>query len=331
MKTNKYLKFAGYVISLFFLYFTFKDTNFPVILDNLKNVNLPYLLFALGLNFLFFALRGLYQINNLHFLKPGIPFLISFHSIGIAQMYNVMFPARLGEFLRAFFLSQKQGLKTTSVLSYIFIEKIMDLLVILSLLLLFAKFKFEDMEIANTIAFFGGGIFLIVLLMVFYFRFNQKFLSICEKLIPRNLYDLVHKTNLDVLEGLKFFRTVKQVLKSITLLVLSWGIILCIFWLVSYPYVILLGLPLYSCIFFMVFSALSLSVPSAPAGIGVMHYGLFLAVKVLGGNVVVSKINLVAAFVISMHFFLMSLDVATGGGIMLLSRFFPQEKCSDEE
>ena len=63
----------------------------------------------------------------------------------------------------------------------------------------------------------------------------------------------------------------------------------------------LLDLPLYSCLVFMVFSALSLSIPSAPAGIGVVHYGLYLAVSLLGGEIVDTQTDIVAAFVISIH------------------------------
>ena len=80
----------------------------------------------------------------------------------------------------------------------------------------------------------------------------------------------------------------------------------------------LLDLPLYSCLVFTVFSALSLSIPSAPAGIGVMHYGLFLAVKMLGGEIVLSQIDIVAAFIISTHFFGMVNDILVGGSIMIL-------------
>ena len=93
--------------------------------------------------------------------------------------------------------------------------------------------------------------------------------------------------------------------------------ILAIFGLVSYPFVELLDLPLYSCLVFMVFSALSLSIPSAPAGIGVVHYSLFLAVTMLGGKIVETQTDIVAAFVISTHFFVILLDVLVGGGIMI--------------
>ncbi len=76
----------------------------------------------------------------------------------------------------------------------------------------------------------------------------------------------------------------------------------------------------------MVFSALSLSVPSAPAGIGVMHYGFFLAVKLLSNGNLTEQINLVAAFVIVMHFYIMLMDVLVGGGIIAYDKLILKDK-----
>ena len=91
-----------------------------------------------------------------------------------------------------------------------------------------------------------------------------------------------------------------------------------VFGLISYPYIKLLNLPIYSCLLFTVFSALSLTIPSAPAGIGVMHYGLFLSVKMLDSEIVESQIDIVAAFTIITHFFVVLFDVFVGAVIMLL-------------
>ena len=318
MKTDKrYIKILGYLISIIFLYLTFKDAKLASVLTYLNNVNTYYLLGALMLEILYFAIRGLYQINNLYFIKRDIPFLISFSSIGIAQFYNVIFPARLGEVIRAFFLSKKQGLKKASILSYIFIEKIMDMLVILLLLLLIICLRIETIELKNVLTVFSAMLILVIFCLIVYLRFNQKLVLSLEKLFSKSTHDLIYKLNLEILEGLRFYRTTGQVIRSILLLLVSWAVMLAVFWLVSYPYVKILGLPFYSCLVFMVFSVLSVSVPSAPAGIGVMHYGLFLAVKILGGNIVDSQIDVVAAFVISMHFFLMLLGIMTGGGIMI--------------
>lgn len=319
---NLYIKVSGYIISLIFLYLTFIDTEFNIIINYLNIINIYFLISALLLTICFYATRAFYQINNLYFIKPDIPFLISFSSIGIAQFYNVIFPARLGEVIRTYFLSNKQGLRKATVLSYIFLEKIMDILVILFLLLLIIYLNIISIDLLNPLFYFSIIIILIILLLIIYYRFNNFLLLLVDNLFPKSIYELIYNINHQVLDGLRFFKTGGQVLVSILLLLLSWVIMLGVFWLVSYPYVKLFGMPYYSCLVFMVFSVLSLSVPSAPAGIGVMHYGLFLAVKILlGGNIVGSQINLVAAFVISMHFSLILLDLLTGGGVLIYAKF----------
>jgi len=117
------------------------------------------------------------------------------------------------------------------------------------------------------------------------------------------------------------FKTKNQIAKSLVLLISGWAIILCIFYILSYPFIDQLNLPNYSAIYFLFFSAVALSLPSAPSGIGTVHYGLYLAVQILmGGDVSNDQSDLVAALIISLHFLLVVLDVVVGGVILLIYR-----------
>ena len=115
------IKIAGYLISLLFLYLTFKDIDFEKALSYLYVTNYYYLISAVGFNICFFVLRGFYQINNLHYIRKEIPFLESLTSIGMAQFYNVIFPARMGELVRTYFISKRLKIKKATVLSYILV------------------------------------------------------------------------------------------------------------------------------------------------------------------------------------------------------------------
>ena len=91
--------------------------------------------------------------------------------------------------------------------------------------------------------------------------------------------------------------------------------------LLSYPFINQLNLPNYSAIYFLFFSAIALSLPSAPSGIGTVHYGLYLAVQILmGGDASNSQSDLIAALIISLHLLLVILDVIVGGAILLVYR-----------
>lgn len=57
-----------------------------------------------------------------------------------------------------------------------------------------------------------------------------------------------------------------------------------------------------------------------------MHYGFFLAVKLLSNGNLTEQINLVAAFVIVMHFYIMLTDVLVGGGIIAYDKLILKDK-----
>jgi len=313
-----FFKIAAYFISIICLYFTFNDIDIEIVFNYISVVDIYCLIAAAGCNFCFYVVRSFYQINNLHYFKKVIPFSESLTSISISQFYNVILPAKMGEFIRCYFLSKRLGMKKISVLSYIMAEKVMDVLVILTLLFLIIFFLIQgNVELVNATTFLAGAIFVLSVFLIVYLRFSRDFMLFLKRIIPDGIFSIINTINDEILTGLKFFKTKRQIAKSILLLMLSWICVLAIFGLLSYPYLELLDLPFYSCLVFMVFSALSLSVPSAPAGIGVMHYALFLAVNILGGDNIDHQTNIVAALVISTHFFTMLFDVLLGGGITI--------------
>jgi len=312
------LKITAYFISFICLYFTFNDIDVEMVFSYLSVVNIYCLIAAAGFNLCFYIVRGFYQINNLHYIRKEIPFSESLTSISISQFYNVILPAKMGELVRCYFLSKRLGMKKISVLSYIMAEKVMDVLFILALLFLIIFFLIRgDVELVNATTFLAGTIFVLSVFLILYLRFSRNIMLFLKRIIPDRIFSTINTINDEIITGLKFFRTKRQIAKSILLLILSWICVLAVFGLLSYPYLELLDLPFYSCLVFMVFSALSLSVPSAPAGIGVMHYALFLAVKILGGDNIDYQTNIVAALVISTHFFDMLFDVLIGGGITI--------------
>ena len=106
---NAFLRYSGYLISLVFLYLTFRDVEYGALSENINHVSMPLLFLALIVNLLFFTLRALYQNSNLYFLKSDIPFAVSITAIAKAQFYNVFLPARIGELLRVFFCPVNQA------------------------------------------------------------------------------------------------------------------------------------------------------------------------------------------------------------------------------
>ena len=94
------LKFVGYLLSVVFLYLTFKNTNIELIIRHLEYINYYYILIGLILIVIFHFIRSLYQQNNLKYLNPKLSFSVSLQSIALAHFFNSILPARLGEVVR---------------------------------------------------------------------------------------------------------------------------------------------------------------------------------------------------------------------------------------
>ena len=113
MKKNKkvVLTIFGYLISLSLLIIVFKDTNFERVFEYLKKIDPFLVLLALLLNIMFVWIRGVYQKNNLYITTPNIRTGTSIVSIGISLFYNAILPTRLGDVIRAVFISLKNNIK----------------------------------------------------------------------------------------------------------------------------------------------------------------------------------------------------------------------------
>ena len=119
MNRNKkfFLTLFGYLISIFLLVITFKDTNFKKVFEYLSEINPLFVFFALLLNIIFVLIRGFYQKNNLYITTPNIRTETSVVSVGIALFYNVILPTRLGDAIRAVFISLKDNIKKKKIIT----------------------------------------------------------------------------------------------------------------------------------------------------------------------------------------------------------------------
>ncbi len=117
MKKNKkvVLTLFGYLISLSLLIVVFKDTNFERVFEYLKKMDPLLVLLALLLNVIFVWIRGAYQKNNLHITTPNIRTSTSIVSIGVSLFYNAVLPSRLGDVIRAIFVSLRDNIKKKKI------------------------------------------------------------------------------------------------------------------------------------------------------------------------------------------------------------------------
>ena len=114
------LTLFGYLMSVSLLVIVFKDTNFEKVFEYLKEIDPFLILLALLLNIIFLWIRGVYQKNNLYITTPNIRTNTSIVSIGISLFYNAILPTRLGDVIRAVFISLRDNIKKKKITTIYF-------------------------------------------------------------------------------------------------------------------------------------------------------------------------------------------------------------------
>ena len=313
------LKIVGYLLSAIFLYLAFKETDIKMIIQYMEYTNFLYIFISFFLITAFYFFRSLYQQNNLRYLNSELSFPISLQSIAIVYFFNSILPARLGEIIRVFFLAKNANISKVSIMSYILLEKIIDVIFIFFMLFIMAEIN--SIAIVNSVKVLLILLFVSIIFIFIFFYFNKYLALLFKYILPKKYHQVVSRINIDFHRGLNCFRSIEQTIKAIIFLFIGWILVMLVYYLVSLPYLELLGLPKYSFLYFFVFTALALAIPSAPAGIGVVHYGLFLSVSILNPNIVDTNIDLVAAFVISLHFFVYLIAIISSGFIILFQNW----------
>lgn len=124
----------GILIVALSSYYAFKNVSISELAGALKSVHYIYLLpavFFVALTFLFRAIRWRYLVGS---VKKEVKTSHLFSPLMIGFMGNIL-PARAGEFIRAYLLGKKENIPFSASFATIFVERLMDMLVFLLLLL----------------------------------------------------------------------------------------------------------------------------------------------------------------------------------------------------
>ena len=127
----------GLVISLLALALAFYDTDPGQLAAALRTANYAYLVPGLGLVWL-----GLYfrAVSWRAILGGGVPYRRVFDAMNEGYLLNNLLPFRLGEFGRAYLISRGTRLAAMQALSSVVVERVIDLLMAVVLLLAFLPF-----------------------------------------------------------------------------------------------------------------------------------------------------------------------------------------------
>jgi uncharacterized protein (TIRG00374 family) len=268
---------TGIGISLALIIYLFSRVDYGRLWGSLTSANLPLLAFAGALLASTFALRSWRWYYLIRPLKTvGFTSLMAATTIGL--MANMIFPARLGEIVRAVVIGQRERIDKSAAFATIIVERLLDgftILLILGILLLVSPLPL-DRAWGQTVR-WGGLLTLALYIGVFGFllclhhatpRVLHGVQRLSSRLPSRWVDKLVHfldsfSVGLQTLSGRDFLAHI-----VVTSLIL-WGA----FGLYNFLVVLAfdLHLPLSVGFLLLIFQAFAVMIPSSPGFVGTYH------------------------------------------------------------
>ena len=284
------LKFwSGIVVSLFFMVLLFRKIDFTQLWSALVRVDYRYILLAVICTFISYFLRAA-RWHYLLIAEKPIPLSSLYPATIIGYMANNLLPARLGEFVRAFVLAQREGLQTPTVFASLVIDRLFDGFTVM-LILLFTLLTLrlpQGLAEAETVLRTGGIVTFVLYAAVVAFLLLLKrqtvrtlaWTGILLKPFPQKLSD-----RLIPLLG-SFIGGIRMSCKGGHLAaVLASSLGVWLFCVIPVDMVLQgfgIHLPITASMFILVLLVFAVMVPASPGFIGTYHYACFKGLSAFG-------------------------------------------------
>lgn len=210
----------------------------------------------------------------------------AFWTINEGYLINNILPLRLGEVARAFLLGRKANLNFWQVFSTILIERALDIMIAVGLLLSTLPFVLGA-DWALQAATLTGFIVLTGLGLLYWLARRQdwalqQFEKLAQRLASPRLIKIGQKQLTGFLNGLSVLTNTGRFLRAISWMLLNWGLAILQY------YVLLLAFVPAAQFLWAAFSlsaaALGMAVPSSPGALGVFEATLVGALFIFGIN-----------------------------------------------
>jgi len=271
------LMWGGIVVSLLFIYLTFRGTDFGALGGALRRSNywllVPALL-VLAVATVLRAIRWRLLISPEH--RPSTAAVTG--ALVVGYLFNSILPARAGEAIRVVFLRQRAGTPKFVALGTVIAERAIDVLTLLVLLFVAAPFVPDTGWLPRVLAL--GAVFFVVTAAVliafaFYGERPARFVLRPFGLLPRMSRDRLELAAANLMRGLSAFRSPAVALPAFALTAASWLLIAFASWICLRGFDLRLGFS--AAVLVVVAVNLAMILPSGPAGIGVFEAAVLTA------------------------------------------------------
>jgi uncharacterized protein (TIRG00374 family) len=277
----------GLVISVIMLVLALKGINFHAAIAALAQADYVYLIPA-GVALLAYLVTRSVRWRLLLGAKVGLS--RCFWVTNIGYLVSNVFPFRLGDPVRAIAIGVGKRVKVSTALSTVFVERVLDMVMVLFILALSLPFVDRvDEKIQNAGVIVGGLVLIVVLglgvtaarpdwVRWLANRLLMPIVRCVPKLDPAGFLALVD----DLLEGLTVLRSIKCLTGALIWSVVTWGFVVGFYWAMLWAFVD--HPPLVQGSFLSCVIGLAMAIPAAPGAVGTFHtaaeYALHLAFSI---------------------------------------------------
>jgi len=211
----------GLTITSLAFYYLLRDVSFVELSNAFKSLHYIYLLPALfwfAMSFVFRALRWRYLIRSIKEVRT----INLFSPLMLGFMGNLL-PARAGEFIRAYLLGKNENISFSTSLATIFIERLLDMFMVLLLLVWVLIFKTDVFLLGSTglnhklmgyMITFGWISFAGCLLIFFFSALLQYKNELAMKLVSLAIKPLPHRWGKKILDLTSSFNDGLRILRD---------------------------------------------------------------------------------------------------------------------
>lgn len=276
-----------FIIGILLIYLVFKDADLGKMYNDLRSADYKWIILSFVMGYAAYVSRGLRWLQLLEPMGYKPKAINAINSVAITYFTNLALP-RAGEVARATSLNQSEDIPVDKLLGTIVIERIIDMIFLLSLMVLTVIIRYEDLinffetalsqkggsdpsEGSNFLIYFGVTI-LALMLVAFLLR---------NRIKQTSIYDKVRAFLSGIKEGIK---TVKHMKNKSVFIAHSFFI-----WIMYYlmVYVVFFAMPetsnltISDGIFIMAVGSLGMVAP-VPGGMGAYHGAIMIGLFLLG-------------------------------------------------
>lgn len=291
-------KIIGLLLSILFLWLALRRVDWervPAVLSAIDWRLLPVLVVSITIEYLMRALRWRYILHH-----REVPFGHLYAGLILGYLFNNLFPARAGEFVRAWYLCRKKHAGFSEAFGSVVMERLLDGICVVSFIA-FAVTNFPVSVAVRSGGYTAVTFYGIVLIIILLLQFRRSWIDPVSDFFlspfPTAWRDRIYSLRDSFIGGLSLVRNPRPLFIAILLSIISWGMSVG----TNYICMRMFNLPVGLSGSLLLIAVLSLGamIPSSPGMIGIYEYCCILVLCDMLGL----PREVAVAFGLATHFF----------------------------